>query len=47
MASATPRSSESMPGYAAGVSMNTTIGRRNFSASRIARIALRYPSGRA
>ena len=41
IASATPRSSDSMPGYAAGVSTNTMIGRRNFSAIRIARIALR------
>ena len=47
MASATPRSSDSMPGYAAGVSTNTMIGRRNFSAIRIARSAFRYPSGLA
>ena len=47
MASATPRSSDSMPGNAAGVSTNTMIGRRNFSASSIARSAFRYPSGRA
>ena len=30
-----------------GVSTNTMIGRRNFSASSIARSAFRYPSGRA
>jgi hypothetical protein len=47
IASATPRSSDSMPGYAAGVSTKTRIGRRNFSASRIALSAFRYPSGRA
>ena len=41
IASATPRSSDSIPGYAAGVSTNTITGRLNFSASRIARIALR------
>ena len=33
IASATPRSSDSMPGYAAGVSTKQMIGRRNFSAS--------------
>ena len=33
MASATPRSSDSMPGYAAGVSTKTITGRLNFSAS--------------
>ena len=41
MASATPRSSDSTPGYAAGVSMNTTIGRLNFCAICITRSALR------
>ena len=41
IASATPRSSDSMPGYAAGVSMKTMIGRPNFSASRMVRSALR------
>ncbi len=47
MASAIPRSSDSTPGYAAGVSTNTMIGRPNLSAICIARSALRYPSGRA
>ena len=42
MASATPRSSDSIPGYAAGVSTKTMIGRLNFSARRITRSALRY-----
>ena len=41
MASATPRSSPPMPGYAPGVSIRLTIGRPNFSASFIARRALR------
>ena len=41
IASATPRSSDSTPGYAAGVSMKTTIGRPNFCASCITRRALR------
>ncbi len=41
MASAMPRSSDSMPGYAAGVSTKTTTGRLNFSAMRMARSALR------
>jgi hypothetical protein len=41
IASATPRSSDSTPGYAAGVSTNTTIGRRNFSAMRISLMAFR------
>ncbi len=47
IASATPRSSDSMPGYAAGVSMKTMIGRENFCAISMTRSALRYPSGRA
>ena len=41
IASATPRSSDSMPGYAAGVSTNTMMGRLNFSAMRMARNAFR------
>ena len=41
MASATPRSSEPMPGYAPIVSTKVTTGRWNFSASFIARSALR------
>src|SRR5712692_407271 len=41
IASATPRSSDSMPGYAAGVSTNTMTGRPNFSARRLARSAVR------
>ena len=41
IASAMPRSSDSMPGYAAGVSTNTMIGRENFCAISIARSALR------
>ena len=41
MASATPRSSDSMPGYAAGVSTKMMTGRLNFSARRMARSALR------
>ena len=41
IASEMPRSSDSMPGYAAGVSMNEITGRLNFSASFIARNALR------
>ena len=41
IASATPRSSESIPGYAAGVSTKTITGRANFSANFIARRAFR------
>ena len=41
IASEMPRSSDSTPGYAAGVSMNATTGRLNFSASFIALSALR------
>ena len=41
MASATPRSSLPTPGYAPGVSMRVTTGRRTFSASFITRRALR------
>ena len=46
IASDCPRSSASMPGYAPGVSTKVKIGSPNFSASRIKRSALRYPSGR-
>ena len=46
IASACPRSSASMPGYAPGVSMNAITGRSNRSARRMRRSALRYPSGR-
>jgi len=41
IASAWPRSSASIPGYAPGVSMNAISGRSNRSASRIKRSALR------
>ena len=41
MLSACPRSSAPMPGYAPGVSISATTGRWNFSASFIARSALR------
>ena len=41
IASAMPRSSDSMPGYAAGVSTKTMMGRLNFWAICIARNALR------
>ena len=46
IASAWPRSSASMPGYAPAVSMKERIGRPNFSASSMTRSALRKPSGR-
>ena len=36
----TPRSSDSIPGYAPGVSMNTITGSLNFAASFIFSIAL-------
>ena len=41
MASACPRSSASRPGYAPGVSTKVRIGRLNFSAMRMIRIAFR------
>ncbi len=41
IAQACPRSSASMPGYAPGVSMSATTGRRNLSARSMSRIALR------
>ena len=41
IASACPRSSASIPGYAPGVSSSVTIGRPNFAESCITRSALR------
>ena len=45
IAHAWPRSSAPIPACAAGVSTRQTTGIENFSAWRMSRTALRYPSG--